>query len=304
MGIHDDTAIFTAVIQQGGFSHAAKHLGLSNGLVSRRIAHLEEKLGVMLIKRTTRQLQLTSEGDVFWLHAQRIQQELDTAISLIQAFTSKPKGLIRVSAPLYFGRNYLTPIVMKFLQNFTDIKIDLILSNQKLDPTKEQLDLVIRGVGYVEDVSLQDSSLRMKLLMKEKIELYASSVYLKRHGEPHSEKELANHIIISCVDAKKFREQEKWSYSYKDKKGVITFASKFRCNDIESGLVACSTGYGIGKFTDLNVKNALQKKQVTPILRQYNWGCYNLYALYAHQKSLPQRIRLLVEFIHAHMQNL
>src|SRR3990167_1235764 len=120
MGILDDTAIFVAVIQQGGFSHAAKYLGLSNGLISRRIAKLETELGVTLLKRTTRQLHLTPEGELLWQHAQRIQQELDAAVSLIQASAKKPKGTIRISAPLYFGRHYLTPIIMKFLSDFND----------------------------------------------------------------------------------------------------------------------------------------------------------------------------------------
>lgn len=83
MSILDDTVIFAAIIQQGGFSRAAKYLGLSNGLISRRIAKLETDLGVTLLKRTTRQIQLTPEGELFWQHAQRIQQEMDTAVCLI-----------------------------------------------------------------------------------------------------------------------------------------------------------------------------------------------------------------------------
>src|SRR3990167_2183108 len=128
MGILDDTAIFAAVIQQGGFSHAARHMGLSNGMISRRIAQLETDLGVTLLKRTTRQIQLTPEGEIFWQHAQRIQQEMDAAVGLIQSSAKKPKGLIRVSAPLYFGRHYLTPVLIKFLENFADININLMLS--------------------------------------------------------------------------------------------------------------------------------------------------------------------------------
>lgn len=88
----DDTALFVAVVQQGGFSHAAKHLGLSAGLVSRRIAHLESRLGVTLLKRTTRQLHLTSEGKLFWQHSYRIQQELDTALTLIQSSAKNQRG--------------------------------------------------------------------------------------------------------------------------------------------------------------------------------------------------------------------
>ncbi len=126
MGILDDTAIFSAIIQHGGFSHAAKHLGLSNGLISRRIAHLEQDLGVTLLKRTTRQLQLTPEGELFWQHAQRIQQELESARSLIQSYADKPTGEIRISAPIYIGKTYLMPILSKFMAAFPDINVDVI----------------------------------------------------------------------------------------------------------------------------------------------------------------------------------
>src|SRR5688572_5413632 len=99
MNILNHTAIFVSVIQQGGFSHAAKYLGLSNGLISRRIALLEKELGVSLIKRTTRQIQLTPEGELFWQHAKRIQLELNEAISHIHSFANNPKGTVRISAP-------------------------------------------------------------------------------------------------------------------------------------------------------------------------------------------------------------
>ena len=100
-------------------------------------------------------------------------KELESALSLIQSSANKPKGTIRVSTPPYFGRHYLTPITMKFLSDFPDIKIDLVLSNNQLDPIKEQLDLVIRGAGFISEPQLQDSSMQMKLLLKDKIGLYS-----------------------------------------------------------------------------------------------------------------------------------
>jgi DNA-binding transcriptional LysR family regulator len=303
MGILDDTAIFVAVVQQGGFSYAARHLGLSNGLISRRIAQLESDLGVTLITRTTRQLYLTPEGKLFWQHAQRIQQELDSAVSLIQSSAKKPKGTIRISAPLYFGRHYLTPIIMKFLSDFNDIKIDLILSNQKLDPIKAQLDLVIRGAGYLEDTALQNSNMQMKIFLKEKIGLYASPAYLLKYGKPNDCDALSNYTIINYADNNRLSDQEKWTYVHDGKSAVITVNPKFNVNDIESGLIACIAGYGIGKFTELNVKSALQQQQLCPILKQYGWGNYHLYAIYPHQQALPKRTRLLLDFIHAHTRN-
>lgn len=303
MGILDDTAIFVAVVQQGGFSHAAKYLGLSNGLVSRRIAQLESNLGVTLITRTTRQLHLTPEGELFWQHAQRIQQELDSAVSLIQSSAEKPKGTIRMSAPLYFGRYYLTPIIVKFLNDFNDIKIDLILTNQKLDPIKAQLDLIIRGAGYLEDITLQDSNMQMKVLLKEKIGLYASPAYLLKYGTPENSDDLINHVIINYAESNRLSGQEKWDYMHENKSTVANVNPKFNVNDIESSLIACILGYGIGKFTELNVKKALQQRQLCPILKDYNWGDYHLYAIYPHQQALPKRIRLLLDFIYAHTRN-
>jgi len=293
----NDTTIFAAVIQHGGFGRAARHLGLSAGLISRRISQLETKLGVTLIKRTTRQLELTAEGELFFNSAERIQQELSTAISLIQASAKKPKGHIKISAPLYFGRHYLTPIIVDFLSTFTDIKIDLILGNHKVDLIKEQLDLVIRGSGYIDESKLKDSSMKMKRLHKEEIALYASPQYLLKQGEPKDPAALANYNIINFTDASQGKNAAVWSYHYNNKKGEIIINDKLNTNDIESALTACASGYGIGKFTDLNARKLLAEGKLQRILTEYSWGEYYLYVLYPQQKTLPKRTRLLIEFI-------
>jgi DNA-binding transcriptional LysR family regulator len=303
MGILDDTAIFVAVVLQGGFSHAAKHLGLSNGLISRRIAQLEANLGVTLIKRTTRQLHLTPEGELFWRHAQRIQQEMDSAVSLIQASAKKPKGTIRLTAPLYFGRHYLMPIIMKFMGDFADIQVDLMLTNQKLDPVKTQMDLAIRGAGYIDTVALRDSNLQMRVLLKEKIGLYTSPAYLLKHNEPATVDLLSGHKIIQYADNNRLSNSAKWNYTINGEPGTVTVHPKLNVNDIESSLVACVAGYGIGRFTSLNAKTPLQQHQLVPILRQYDWGDYQLYAVFPQQSALPKRTRLLLDFIHAHMNS-
>lgn len=304
MGLLDDTAIFAAIIQHGGFSHAAKHLGLSNGMISRRIAQLETDLGVTLLKRTTRQIHLTPEGEIFWQHAQRIQQEMNAAVSLIQSSAKKPRGSIRVSAPMYFGRHYLTPIILKFLNNFPDINVTLILGNQRIDPVRDEMDLVIRGAGYLESTRLHDSNLQMKLLVQEKIGLYVSPHYLVKSGEPKTITDLANHVIISYSDGRMPTDIEKWKYNQDDQSAVVSLRSKFNCNDIESGLAACVSGYGIGRFTDLNVRSMRQSDQLRPILTDFDWGDYHLYAVFPQQKMMPKRTRLLLEFIVAHTSNL
>lgn len=298
MGLLDDTAIFAAIIQQGGFSRAAKHLGLSNGLISRRIAQMETNLGVTLIKRTTRQLKLTPEGELFWQHAQRIQHELNSAVMLVQSSVQKPKGVIRITAPSYFGRHYLTPILAKFMGNFPEIHIELVLSDDRLNPIKEQLDIVIRGAGFIDNANLQDSSLQMRLLCKEKIGLYASPTYLAHTKLIKVPADLVDHQLIHYSDTSAVKKQEIWNYvSQTGKQGEVGLKAQFNCNDIESGLRACIDGAGIGKFTELNVKQALQQQLIRPILTDYEWGEYHLYALFPQQQDLPKRTRLLLDFI-------
>src|SRR3990167_2733641 len=294
MSLLDDTAIFAAIVSQGGFSRAAKYLGLSNGLISRRIAKLEKQLGVTLIVRTTRQIHLTKEGELFWQHAQRIQQELDSALSLIQGLSAKPKGEIRVSAPVSFGVNCLTPIIIKFMKTFDDIYINLILTNQRLDPIKDNLDLIIRGIGYLENRDQpKDSNLIMKLLKRDKISLYASPEYLVKNGEPQSADDLLKHTMIGYVDNIHLPNEETWIYTYKNKKNHITLKPKFKCNNIESSVNACSQGFGIARYSELPVKFALEQKTIQPVLKQYDWGMVQLYAVYAQQQALPKRTRLL-----------
>ncbi|GEM_PF-531145 len=303
MSLLDDTAIFAAVVQQGSFSRAAKHLGLSNGLISRRIAQLESQLGVALIVRTTRQLHLTPEGELFWEHAYRIQQELNSAVSLIQSLSTKPRGTIRLSAPHYVGRHCIAPLITKFLQNFEDIHIDLILTNEYLDLVKENLDLIIRGVGYVHNnATLADSSLHAKLLFPSTLGLYASSDYLYRYGEPRSVEELEKHAIIGYTDKVHLPEHHTWSYSYKGKQDSVIIRPKFNCNDIEISITACKAGLGIGRFLVWPMQQAVENKEVRPILTDYDWGTMNVYAFYAQQKALPQRTRLLLEFISTQLE--
>lgn len=304
MSILEDTSIFVAIVQQGGFSHAAKHLGLSNGLVSRRISKLEEELGVTLIKRTTRQLHLTPEGELFLEHAERIQQELNMALSLIHSSAKKPKGTIRISSPTYFGRHYLAPIIIKFLSNFGDIHVDIVLTGKNADLINDKYDIVIRGAGYIKTPTLEDSSIKMKLLIKEKIKLYASNSYLLQYGEPKIPNDLVNHAIINYIDNNRAIDQIKFNYRYSGKSNFIILHPKFNSNDIESNLLACIAGYGIGKFTDLNAMSAIKSHQLHSILNDYDWGHYNLYAIYSKQHALPRRTRLLLDFITAHCNSL
>lgn len=305
MEILDDCALFATIIRLGGFSHAAKYLGISNGAVSRRIAKLESKLGVILIMRTTRQLVLTKEGEMLWQYAQKINQDLDAALNLIQASATKPKGILKISAPVYFGSHYLMPILIEFMNNFSGIQVNLLLNNQRLDPIEEQLDLTIRGAGYIDKTRLKDSNLKMKLLLSEKIGLYASAKYLERKGCPGNADELINHNVIhfSSVHYDASKDTE-WPYLENGQKMNVNIKPVFVTNDMASCLITCKNDVGIGRFVESNCYEAVSEKRLVSILNQFDWGNYHLFAVYPGQKSLPKRTRLLLDFISEKMKSL
>lgn len=139
--------------------------------------------------------------------------------------------------------------------------------------------------------------MKMKRLHKEEIALYASPQYLLKQGEPKDPAALANYNIINFTDASQGKNAAVWSYHYNNKKGEIIINDKLNTNDIESALTACASGYGIGKFTDLNARKLLAEGKLQRILTEYSWGEYYLYVLYPQQKTLPKRTRLLIEFI-------
>lgn len=302
MAIHDDLALFSAVIKNGGFRHAADELGCSVGLVSRRIAKLESRLGVTLIKRTTRQIMLTPEGELIWQYTERTHDELDNTLNLISNMAQKPKGVINLGAPISFGRNYLTPILMNFLSSFPDIRVNLMLDNRRIDPIKEKLDLVIRGAGYLAKPTLKDSTFKMKVLIKDKINLYASPAYLQINGQPKEVSELVQHKIINFNEGLSDKKEEEWLYHEGSKQCSIKIKSSFTCNDVDSNLIACQEGYGIGRFTTLSAAQPLASEKLHQILQQYHWGDYFLFAIYPQQKSLPKRTRLLLDYIKGKLQ--
>lgn len=302
MSLLDDTAIFSAIIAEGGINKASKKLGFSSGLISRRLNRLEMRLGVTLIKRTTRQVQLTPEGELYWEHAKRIQKELDCAVCMIQSLADKPEGKIRISAPPYLGRHYLTDMISQFMETVPGVSVDLLLTDRFLDPIKENIDLILRGAGYFNS-KLEDSSLKIKSLLEMKIQLYASPLYLAKRGLPENPQALTTHAIIGYTkNDDQHHASEIWEYYYKKKSHRIEVLPIFNSNNMDARIKMCINGHGIAKLTELIYSHENQgEKNLQPILTDYDWGFFKLYAGYANQKALPKRTRLLLDFIISQM---
>src|SRR4051812_23511468 len=156
----NDLAIFAKVVEYGGFSAAGRQLGLPKSRLSRRISQLEERLGVRLLQRTSRRLTVTSVGKLFYEPCQAVVAMGEAAREVIQQAVSQPQGLLRVSCPITLGQFWLTPLLPAFMKAFPRVRLELIVTNRRIDPVEEQVDVILR----VRRPPFDDSSLVVRRL--------------------------------------------------------------------------------------------------------------------------------------------
>src|SRR5512134_2386122 len=189
----DRTAELNALvmtIEHGGFSSAARHLGVTASAISKTVTRLESRLGVQLLNRTTRRLTPTPEGEAFFARGRRILAELDEAEQDVARFRGKPRGLLRMHSLVAFGLHQLPPVLPEFLRRYPEIELDLTISDRLIDIVEEGADLVVRsGVQ-------PDSSLVARRICDVERVICAAPSYLKQHGVPRTPADLLQHNCL------------------------------------------------------------------------------------------------------------
>ena len=190
MSDFEDIQIFVRVAELGNLSAAGRELRHSAAVVSNRIARLEERLGVRLLNGTTRRVNLTTEGDVYYRHCLRILAEMQEAENAIANQKNTTRGPVTLTCPIAFGNKYVAPIIPKFVEKNPDVQIRLHLSYRLLDLLQYKVDLAIRIA------ELKESSLIVRKLAANKRMLVASPAYLKRHGIPKAPGDSLHHNCL------------------------------------------------------------------------------------------------------------
>ncbi|MFM9269381.1 LysR family transcriptional regulator [Halomonas elongata] len=187
----NDALIFARVVEQGSFTAASRLLSIPKTTVSRKIQALELRLGARLLNRTTRRLSLTEAGGVYYDYCHRIVEELGEAESAVQRLEGNPRGWLRVTAPFTMCTDFTSALMRDFRTLYPEVKVDLVLSNERLDLVAQQIDVALR-IG-----PLPDSSLVARPLARYRSFIYASSRYIARHGEPREPADLAYHPTLA-----------------------------------------------------------------------------------------------------------
>jgi LysR family transcriptional regulator, transcriptional activator for dmlA len=295
MNSDSELAFFCLLIKQGSLASTARELNLTPPAVSRRLSQLEERLGVRLLNRTTRRISLTSEGEVYFGNAQRILSDIDDMERLVSSSRAAPKGLLRVNAPLGFGRSYIGPAISAFTKTYPDVEVQLHLTDRPISLPDEAVDVSIRFGD------LPDSRLIAKKIAANRRLLCASPVYLRAAGQPTYPHELTQHQCIVL------RQNESaygnWRLSKGKQTETIKVHGKLSTNDGEVALNWALEGHGILMRAEWDVAKYLRSGRLVQLLADYDTPAADVYAVYLERLNLSAKVAYFVDHLRDYLSH-
>ncbi|MBS0219390.1 MAG: LysR family transcriptional regulator [Proteobacteria bacterium] len=253
----DELVFFVKIVEEGSLARAAQRLRRSPPAVTRALAALEDRIGVRLIDRTTRRLAPTEAGRTLLDRARTVLGEYDA--SMAGLVNAPVRGVLRIAAPVQFGRRHVAPIVTRFLDRFADTEIELQLSDRNVDLIDEAIDVAVR-IGH-----LPDSSLVARPVGEVRRLWVASPGYLRKHGTPHIPSDLArHHAILGTSPA-----AQDWFFAGSGRDGTRKPKGRLRVDDVETRLRAARGGRGIAQFLSYQVADDLAAGSLVRLFRRY-----------------------------------
>jgi DNA-binding transcriptional LysR family regulator len=278
--------VFLRVVQAGSFSAAARQLAMPKSTVSRKVAELEAHVGARLLQRTTRKLALTDVGRIFYEHAARIAAEVDEAEQAIGLMQAKPRGLLRVTAPLSFAM--LGPIIADYLRAHPDVQVELLCTDRSVDLVDERFDVAIRAGR------LADSSLTARSLGSMKRVLVAAPSYCKRSGTPRSPAELEQH---ACIVFGAGSAPNEWSLQAGGKRSDVHVTPRLTVNDLEVLRATVLTGLGIALIPEFVCIDDIAHKRLRQVLPDWCSMATPVHALYPTARHLSPKVTAFVDLV-------
>jgi DNA-binding transcriptional LysR family regulator len=284
----ESMAVFVAVVEAGGFSAAARRLGMPLATVSRKVSELEDQLRVQLLTRTTRSIALTESGQHYFETSRRLLEELSEAERMASGEYKAPRGGLTVSAPHGLGSVYLTPIIADFLAAYPDVDVDLRLADRVMNLADEGIDIALR-IG-----ELRDSSLVAIKLGQIRYVVCASPAYLKQNGTPKKLSELAGH---KCVTFTSLEAAHEWSFSNGRRVERVPVHSRLAVSNADAAVNSAGAGLGITRLLCYQATAALKAKRLKLILCDFEPEPAPVHFVYQSTRLMPQKLRAFIDFV-------
>ena len=281
-------AMFAKVAEEGTFVSAATAMGVSVATVSRAVTRLEERLGGRLFNRTSRRLALTDYGQALAERAGKIYADAAETEDFARETSSRPRGVVKLAAPLSFGARWVAPLLPKFFQTYPEISVDLHLTDVHVDLIGDGFDAALRIAV------LEDSSLVARLIAPMRRFVVASPAYLSRNGRPQHPRDLGAHQCLTYMNRGK---RDVWRFTHKNgAESTITPTGSLRGTSVEVLLPTVLEGLAITELPEFAATRYFQDGRLEPILTEWRLPEGGLYFVTPTARSRPAKVSALADF--------
>lgn len=279
---------FVRVVQAGSFAQAAKRLALSPAMVTKHVGALEQRLGVRLLHRTTRQLSLTESGSAYYEHCVRILDDVAAAEESVGAEARSPRGTLRITAGVAMAEA-LAPLLVGYMRREPDVSPEVVLENRFVDLVEERFDVAIRGA-----LRLPDSSLVVRPLARSELLLCASPAYVAQHGAPQGPEDLERRPFLPLMHPLLKSELQ---LRRAGERRVVALTPAMRSNSERVLREACVAGAGVLLATSINAWQDIAEGRLVRVLGDWRIAHVGVYAMYPHRRHLPAKVRTFVDYL-------
>lgn len=286
--------MFVRVVETGSFSSVARELNSTQPTVSKNVAELESWLGAKLLNRSTRSLRLTETGSDYYERCVAILQDVEEAEQTVGQLQTQPKGMVRISTVVAFGRLHIVPRLKGFFNTYPDIKVDVRLNDRVVDLVEEGIDVAFR-MG-----SLADSSLIAKNLCSSPMVTIASPDYLQQEGTPQHPSQLKDHNYLVYTDIGKTNETK---FLENGSPFYVRVEGNMQTNNTEALRTALLSGFGISRMPRWLVGDAIADGRLKVVLEEFQPEPLNIYAIYPPGRHLPSKVRCFIDYFAEEFKN-
>jgi DNA-binding transcriptional LysR family regulator len=280
---------FATVVDQGGFTDAARKMGISKSAVSKHVSSLEARLGARLLNRTTRRVSPTEIGLAYYDRARRVLNDAGEADALVTSMQSEPSGLLRISVATDFGVNHLSPVLGEFLADFPEVTVNMVLNNRYVELISEGFDLAIR-IG-----ELEDSTLRARKLTESSKRMVGAPSYFEKFGRPSRIDDLNEHKLLHYSNQ---ANSAVWKLTAPSgEKRQIRTAGWLTVNDGQSLLNAAISGLGIAYLPSYLCASAMEQGLIEEAIPDLPVETQGIYAVYPPGRFTQPKVRAFIDFL-------
>ncbi|WP_315759650.1 MULTISPECIES: LysR family transcriptional regulator [unclassified Bradyrhizobium] len=279
---------FVQAADAGGFTLAAERLGLSKSGIAKSVARLEDRLGVRLFNRTTRRFALTTEGQSFYETCVRILADLESAEAALNAHRLRPRGRLRVDLPVVFGRRWVLPVLLDIGARFPELSLEVSLTDRRIDPIDEGIDLVIR-IGDLDN----SATLVARQLGVQQSVLCASPDYLDMHGRPTSLDDLDAHACI--LFGRGGKTLPWWFLDGKGTPVAKLVSGRLSFNHSDAICDAALAGQGVAHLSTWLIADHLREGRLVQVLPEAKTRGFPIHALWPQARQTSPKVRVVVD---------